>query len=111
MLSVSSRISRRGSTPDSRRVAVISSTSVERLNCTLDRFTDIQTSAAGAPVLPRLQLTAGLLEHPPPQRDDEAGALRQRNELERRDQAQHRMLPSDQRLEAHDRFEASETIG
>ena len=48
MLSVSSRISRRGSTPVSRRVAVMSSTSVERLNCTLDRFTDIQTAAAGA---------------------------------------------------------------
>ena len=102
MLSVSSRISRRGSRPESRSVALISSTSVGRLNCTLDRFTDIQTSAAALRVLPRLQLPARLGQHPLPQRHDEAGALGQRNEFQRRDQSQHRMLPADQRLETHD---------
>src|SRR5487761_2709694 len=49
-----------------------------------------------------LGLSAGFIEHPFAQRDDEPAALGQRNEFVRRDHALFRMLPSDQCFRADD---------
>jgi hypothetical protein len=61
-----------------------------------DRQVDLQ------PVADRAHLTAGLLQHVPADRQDQAGLLGQRDERHGRDQAVHRMPPADQRLGADD---------
>jgi len=57
----------------------------------------VQAQAAGAP-LGRLFRCA--LQHPDGQFVDQRGVFRERNELRRRDRAEHRMVPADQRLGA-----------
>src|SRR6185295_17665109 len=49
------------------------------------------------------RVAAGRLQDPEPERDDQAGLLGERDEVERRDEAALRVLPADERLEAVDR--------
>ena len=51
---------------------------------------------------PAGELAAGLLQHPTPERDDEAGLLRQSDERTGRHQPALRVRPADERLEADD---------
>ncbi len=60
-----------------------------------------QPAERGA-VLPLGGLPGGLLEHPAPDRHDQAGLLGQRDEVERRHQAALGVAPPEQRLEADD---------
>ncbi len=53
--------------------------------------------------VPIRRLEAGLLEHPAAERNDETGLLGQRDEAVRADQAQSRVLPAHERLEALER--------
>ena len=50
--------------------------------------------------LPKLGLRAGRSQHPLADRDDQPGVLGHRNELERRDRAETRMVPAQQRLDS-----------
>ena len=51
---------------------------------------------------PGRRVGAGAVDHPFADRDDQAELLGERDEIARRDQPAHRMLPADQRLEAGD---------
>jgi len=53
-------------------------------------------------VLPGLELTTCFAQNPPAERHDEPGLFRDRNEVERRNHSQHRVLPSHERFEADD---------
>src|SRR5579862_4197259 len=52
-----------------------------------------------------LRLLAGGLEHPAPDVDDQAALLGERDEIERRDHAALRMLPT------HERFDTGDALG
>src|ERR687885_868963 len=54
------------------------------------------------PLLPFHELTAGLLQNPSPDVIDQAGLLRERDELSCRQQALIRMLPTHERLYVND---------
>ena len=52
--------------------------------------------------LPRTRLTARGLQHPLPDRHDQARLLCERDEGQRRHQPVDRMLPAEERLDGHD---------
>ena len=55
-------------------------------------------------LLPVAELPGGAVEDEEAERDDQAGALGHRDEIGRRDAAELRVVPADQRLEAGDRL-------
>ena len=68
-----------------------------------ERFTLIVSVAfVGQAELQAPELLAGLLEHPLPERDDQAGVLGERDEHVRRQHALHGVVPADERLDAGD---------
>ena len=67
-----------------------------------ERLTLITRFSSGQRVRQSLGLAAGLLEDHPADRDDQLGLLRERDEVDREDEAARRVLPAGQRLEADD---------
>ena len=102
-LSVISRITADGSTPELRqRVAqrVGEPGALELAAGDVDRHRERRLRIR---LPPRLHLAAGLVQHPPAQPHDEPGLLRQRDEVLRQQVAVGRVLPADQRLDPVDR--------
>ena len=99
-LSVTSRTSRSGGRPASRRAAATTSTRSASCSCRAERLT-LTWMAEPAARLGR-DRPAGLLEHPASERDDQAGLLGERNELAGREHAALGMAPPHERLGADD---------
>ena len=100
-VSVTSSTSDAGSRPVDCSARRTSSTIDSDCSCLTERLTLIVSAGSrGNRCCSCAALAARLAEHPPADRDDQAGLLGERDELRRRDEPARRVVPAQQRLDA-----------